>query len=229
MKTKPLLGFAAGLLLFAGTIQADTNYTYNMAVNQAIPDANATGFSLATNLTGLIGTITNVNVSLNISGGFNGDLYAYLVAPSGGFAVLLNRVGVTNGNSFGYSDAGFNITLDDSGSNPYIHYYQSGSYRLNGGGQLTGTWSSDGQNVDPLSVAVGSAARTATLANLAGTDPNGQWVFFVADLSGGGVSTINNVVLSIVTVPEPALWPMAAAGLAGLMVASKRVRKSSVR
>jgi hypothetical protein len=43
-------------------------------------------------------TITDVNVGLQLSGGWNGDLYAYLVHSSG-FAVLLNRVGRGTGNA----------------------------------------------------------------------------------------------------------------------------------
>src|SRR5690242_1870037 len=116
----------AGLvtIAMAGAAQA-TLYTYDFSsgFNNAgvIPDGNVTGWSdtrtanLAADFgplpAGTTTEIVDVNVLLNISGGYNGDLYGYLVHSSG-FAVLLNRTGKTGADLIGYSDAGFNITLD---------------------------------------------------------------------------------------------------------------------
>ena len=50
--------------------------------------------ALTSGLAGTGGIITKLTVSLNISGGYNGDLYAYLAGPNGGFAVHLNRAGI---------------------------------------------------------------------------------------------------------------------------------------
>src|SRR5271154_2386536 len=124
MKTKQLLAVMAAAVLVAATATAqtfNTNLTFN--VNQTIPDADNNGLALAQNLTlpTLPGPITKVTVTLNISGGFNGDLYAYLAGPGTGFAVLLNRPGVNSGNAFGSSGSGFNITLDDSASFANVH------------------------------------------------------------------------------------------------------------
>ena len=38
--------------------------------------------------------VLELTVELNISGGYNGDLYAYLVAPNGTLVVLMNQPGV---------------------------------------------------------------------------------------------------------------------------------------
>src|SRR6201999_1706051 len=106
-------------------------------------------------------------------GGYNGDIYAYLVGSTGGFAVLLNRTGVGGGNNFGYGDAGFNITLDDNAANGNIHYYQN---ILNpNGGILTGAWAPDGENTDPNGSGVGSAPATALLSSFEGLNPNQTW------------------------------------------------------
>lgn len=94
MKTIKLVGMTAVMALWglAATAQtSETNFTF--AVNQAVPDGNAVGLTLQTNLTISGGTVQSVTVSMDITGGFNGDLYAYLLGPNGGYAVLLNRVG----------------------------------------------------------------------------------------------------------------------------------------
>jgi hypothetical protein len=47
-------------------------------------------------------------------------------------------------------------------------------------------------------------------------NPNGTWTLFVADVSGGSISTINGWSLEIIPVPEPinvALGIFAAVGL----------------
>ena len=222
MKTSKLT-FIAIALLFAGIAQSQTNFTFSSGtLNTVIPDANPVGISSSTTTAGLSGVITNVQVNLNITGGFNGDLYAYLAGPVGQFAVLLNRVGVTSGDPFGYFDSGFNITLDSSGAN--IHSYQSGGYTISSG-QLIGTWSPDGRNISPLSSpsAFDTAPTTANLASFNNTSPNGTWTLFLADLSGGGQSTLVSWGMTISTVPEPQTWAMLASG-AVLLLAFRRRR-----
>lgn len=211
-------------LLLAGAAGAQTNFTYNSGtLNVAVPDGNPVGITAVTSVPVLPGNVSNVSVNLDITGGFNGDLYAYLAGPVGQFAVLLNRTGVTAGNSFGYSDAGFNITLDQSGAN--IHSYQ---LTLNpGGGQLTGTWAADGRNIDPQSAAAAfdSASTAANLSVFNNIVPNGTWTLFLADLSGGGQSTLVSWGLTISTVPEPQTWAMLAGGVGMLFVLRRRVSR----
>ena len=225
-KLKPILITVALLAAVAARGQAGFTNT----VNATVPDANPTGITSSGNLSGVSGTISSVTVSLDITGGFNGDLYAYLVDPNGDLAVLLNRVGVTavgGNNYFGYGDTGFNVTLSDSSGNN-IHNYQSGgvgTYTLNGGGQLTGTWAPDGRNILPNSTpsAFDSGYPTADLSAFNSTVPNGQWTLFIADLSGGGTSTLVSWGLTVVTVPEPQTWAMAVGGL-GMLLALRRSR-----
>jgi subtilisin-like proprotein convertase family protein len=217
MKTiKSLIAGIAFCLGFSLAVaQTTTNYSFTFSANVAVPDGNASGVALTTGLTDLGGTITGLTVSLDISGGFNGDLYAYLRGPNGGFAVLLNRVGVTSGDAFGYSDTGFQVTFDDSGGYNNIHFYQNLSYDLNGGGQLTGTWASDGRNIDPQSAPslFDSTLPTALLTSFDGTDPDGTWTLFLADLSSGEQSTVVTWGLNIETVPEPSACALLAVGI----------------
>src|SRR5215468_1960089 len=100
MKNIKRLTCSAVLALWATVATAQVNnYSFNGTVNQNIPDANPGGLTVAANLTGMVGSISNIELSLSISSAagstaYNGDLYAYLVGPNGGYAVLLNRPGV---------------------------------------------------------------------------------------------------------------------------------------
>ena len=131
-------------------------------------------------------TIVAVTVTLNISGGWNGDLYAYL-SYDGHLLTLLNRVGTGTGSeptfTFGYGDAGFNaVTLADSGS-VNIHNY-------GGGGVPTGTFLPD-------------SGGTTFASTFGGLNPNGDWTLFFEDQSGGNQSTLTGWSLGLDVVPEP--------------------------
>ena len=79
-----------------------TTVTNLFSVNLAIPDGSLSGIS-DTRTVSLpdYTSITNLQVRLAISGGFNGDFYAYLTHGAG-FSVLLNRPGRTVANPIGY-------------------------------------------------------------------------------------------------------------------------------
>jgi subtilisin-like proprotein convertase family protein len=189
--------------------------SFTFSVNQKVPDANWNGIAMATNLSGVSGTLSDVSVRLNLTGGYNGDLYGYLVHDTG-FAVLLNRVGLSFTNSFGYADAGFSgLTLNGTAPTD-VHFYGG-----NGGAPLGGLFAPDGRTVNPATTppaGFDAAARTATLASFNGLSPNGEWTLFLADLSSGQESTLVNWGLDLKMVPEPTTWVLLFLGfaLAGL-------------
>ncbi len=214
-----MTALVAGTMLWAGAALAQftTNFSFN--VNQMVPDNDANGLALATNLTVTGGSISLVTVDLNMTGGYNGDLYAYLTGPNGGFAVLLNRVGVSNtASAFGYSDAGFNVIFADAASSS-IQYYQN--YTNPAGGMVLGNWQPEGVNIIPQSPPATflTTPQTAMLSSFIGTNPNGQWDLFLADLSPGGQSTVVSWSLAITTatVPEPSILVLTGLGLAGVV------------
>jgi subtilisin-like proprotein convertase family protein len=224
MKPNNLMAVEAAVGLWAGTATGDivtNNFTFT--VNEAVPDGDWNGLALPINLSGVDGTISDVTVTLNLSGGFNGDLFADLVHDSG-FAVLLNRVGLSSSNSFGYADPGFSsLVLSDTALGGDIHFYGG-----NGGLPLSGTYQPDGRTVDPVATSpddFDAAARDAMLSSFQGVTPDGTWVLFLADLGPGGQSTLLSWSLQIVTVPEPATWALAL--LVGTAVAVSRARRKT--
>jgi len=177
--------------------------------NGLIPDGNLAGWSDMRTLAIGDNSITSISVKLNVSGGFNGDLYAY-ISHNGVLVPLLNRVGVASsspGSSFGYSNPGFIITLSSGGASD-VHFYGRNSPDFNESGQLTGTWQPDGRIVNPLlspaSIDQGNRLNFSSYDN---QDPNGTWTLFFADASGGGgTSSLVSWELDITAVsavPEP--------------------------
>lgn len=206
--------------------------SFTLQPKAVIPDANPVGWMGQVTVNGLEGPVANIQVTLDISGGYNGDLYAYLSAPEGQMSVLLNRPGVTGTNPFGYSDAGFSITLDSAAANNIHDYGANSSYGLNYSGQVTGTWGADGRNIDPQSVGLAyDLASTAVgldiFTGLSGTALNGTWTIFIADSAGGGgAPTLNSVGLQVATVPEPQTWLLLMSGGLGFLWL-RRLRRNS--
>lgn len=186
------------LLAFAMQVSASltTSFTSGFANNGYVPDNDFNGWSDTRNLNlseydGF--TVTDVQVTLNIAGGWNGDLYGYLVHDSG-FVVLLDRVGRTGtaGQTFGYGEGGFTgVSLVDGQSLTSIQNY---------GGSYSATGALDG----------GSYASAGGTLNTSfdGLSVNGDWTLYLADLSSGDISQVTGWTLSITAVPEPTTWAM---------------------
>ena len=235
-----LLPMLVALLACAGpsahrlAAQGTATETFSYTPNLPIPDNSTVGVSSTQTVSSALVTITGLVVTLDVTGGFNGDYYAYLVHNTGpggtGFAVLLNRVGRTGINAFGYSDNGFSsVRFND---NPLattsgdIHNYQTAS-NPNGSALSGGLWQSDGRNVNPNS-AVDTSPRGAFLTSFNGLDPNGTWTLYIADLSAVGNGTFTGWGLEItgMVVPEPGsgLLALLAAGACGVAVPAWRRR-----
>ena len=199
----------ATVLLTGVTASAAIYSPYNSGtLNTAIPDGNPSGIQSAITVSGFGGVVSDVNVFLNVSGGLNGDLYAYL-SFGGNSVVLLNRIGKTSGNPWGSSTAGFgdgsqtynnggtwySFKLDDAASTD-IHGYSGGS-------PIIGSYQPDRRTADPQLV-VDTDARGSSLASYNNLNPNGDWTIFFADMAGGaGTSTLVGWGLEIEAVPEP--------------------------
>jgi subtilisin-like proprotein convertase family protein len=233
MKTKSLLAALLALPLLAGVARATlVEYNSDPALNAAIPDGSSVGLVESATLSGIPeansgAVIQNVDVNLNISGGYNGDLYGYLVLQSADHstttAILLNRVGTTASDAFGADGSGFNVTLTGGGT---VNLGDIHTAAETTGSQLTGVYLADGRTDSPLTV-TDTSARTAALDAFNGADANGTWTLFLADLStGGGQATLNSWGVNVSVVPEPITWALiifaALLGARGLVVCRQR-------
>jgi subtilisin-like proprotein convertase family protein len=203
--------FLTALLALTLTAQA-TLYSYDFtSINTAIPDGNPVGLAnshtidLGTLPSGTTTSLVNVDVRLNLSGGYNGDLYGYLVLQSADSSttttILLNRIGQVGGD-FGNSGAGINVTLSNGGATD-IH-------SVTGASAVSGTYQPDGNG----SLAFG------------GANANGTWTLFLADLSGGDISTLVSWGMDISVVPEPITYALLIIGAAmtGLVLYRRHAR-----
>lgn len=215
------------MLVTAGAARGDLIIASSTNAPAAIPDNNSLGLQQTINVSGYdeLVTIESLTISLNIAGihggAFNGDFYVTLQHDTG-YAVLLNRVGVTGSNPFGYADNGFNITFVDGGND--VHLYQNFSPTYSAGA-LTGNWGVDGRAVDPALV-TDASSRTTGLNSFTNASPNGTWTLFVADVSQGGQGQLNSWSVNMTVVPEPAALPLMLLGALGLRTIARR-RKST--
>ena len=181
----------------------------------SIPDGNPVGVSFAGNYDQATpgSTVSGLTVDLSISGGYNGNLYAYLVSPNGTMVVLLNQPGATISNPFGYAGSGLNVTLSDTAA---------GSIQTTP--ETPGSVFGSGL----------SYQAAGSLAGFNGSAADGTWTLFFADeTAGGGQTTLNGWSLNITAVPEPANIALLIFGMGfvgfGITRYFRNSRKSALR
>ncbi len=179
---------ASAALYYQGNPGIDT--TGGTAVgavsSPTILDGNPVGTWNTRELSGLGSTLTSLTVTLNVSGGINSGLYAYLV-HDGVNTVLLNRPGVSGSTPLGDLSSGFITTYT--------------------------TLDAD-NTVNPLAPAGSfdnSSPTTSLTTTFGSTSLNGSWTLYFADVvNGGGNATLNGWSLNITAVPEPVTLALAA-------------------
>jgi subtilisin-like proprotein convertase family protein len=184
------------------------------SLGQVIPDNNPSGvaYALSFGATGL--QISDISVRFNISGGWNGDLYAYLSHGSS-YAVLLSRVGATASGDDGYSTAGIDIVLQ-----PLTTHFGLADIHNVESPTTGGSYQADGR------VLYTDSSRPQTLDNFLNADPNGDWTLFFADRAAVSVSQLTSWTVSITAVPEPVNVALAIfALLFAAAIAVARLRK----
>ena len=189
-----LTALAWGLTAAAQPITTTTNFI----VDAMVPDGDLSGLASVQTISTPITNLTDLKVSLKISGTWNGDLYCFL-AHGTGQSVLLNRLGRGEASNLGYNDLGLDLTFDDAATNGDIHVYRlqlSGSQDTPISGPLTSVWAPDARVASPTNV-LDTDARSALLGSFNGTDPNGEWVLFVADMEAGDIHLLDSWGLEI--------------------------------
>ncbi len=198
MKKPILLGIMLAVLTAASVRGA--LYTQTFSTSTAIANGSPLGtvvtetFNQDPNSGDTVGSLT---VGLNVSGGYNGGLYAYLVAPNGNMVVLLNQPGTAPLYAPG---SGLNVTLSDAAA-----------------GCIQTTAEAPG------AVFSGAYQAAGTLANFHGSVADGTWTLFFADeIVGGGQATLTGWSLDITAVPEPVNGALAVFCICSIGIAAVR-------
>jgi subtilisin-like proprotein convertase family protein len=168
----------AALYPFTGP---DGNGAYTsgtISPSQIIPDNSPVGASYGFNFTVTGLSISAVTLTLNLSGGFNGDMYGYL-QHNGALMELFNPGSFSAG---GASGTALNLILSSSSATSL-------------------------STASAAQLAAGNTyAAAGNLNGCKSADPNGLWTLYFADQSAGDQMTLNSFNLSITAtsaVPEP--------------------------
>lgn len=189
---KSLLMF--GVVLSTAHAATTISYLQSWTGSVPIPDNGATGVTKTFTFTTGMAPVYDVNLLLEVEGGWNGDLYAYLY-HNGKISIILNRAGKTLANPFGAGSTGFLLGFDDQATTD-VHTSLAAS------GIATGIFQVDGRLVDPDNV-LDTDPRSNLLSIFNGENADGDWTLFIADVSSGETGTLKSVTLEILVVPEP--------------------------
>lgn len=189
------------------------NFSGLWTVGETVPDNSIIGLTDTRVVTSDVTSMSSVIVTLNITGGWAGDLYAYVVHDSG-FAVLLNRPGRTAANLLGNPAAGFQVVFDD-GAATDIHLAPADT------APLAGTFQPDGRTANPATV-TNLSPRSAMLNSFNGLPAAGTWSLFVADVAAGDEAVLQSWSIEIAGIPEPGASVLCLAGACLLMCRRSR-------
>ncbi|MFO0857788.1 MAG: proprotein convertase P-domain-containing protein [Phycisphaerales bacterium] len=185
---------ALALVAACGLASAAHAQVYSSNPNLAIPD-NPTVVATI-DVSGFTGTVTDLNVVVNITHTFDGDL-DYILIPPGGTGVQFLHLSTDNGSTgdnFTYTrfDNEAAVVIPTTGA-PYC-----GDYRPEGGSMATG-WAA----VSPYSLAeLGTGVADLTAFN--GINPNGTWTLVIDDDLGGDTGVLQHWALEFNGAIDPA-------------------------
>jgi uncharacterized repeat protein (TIGR01451 family) len=148
-------------------------FTYNN-LPLAIPDNTPAGATSTANVSGVPGAITNVQVQVNATHTWVGDLVISLTSPGGTTVTLLDQPNVPLG-TFGCSNNDVNVLFADGQPDP--ESVCSGA-------------PPQGNTADPWPVTDASPVPGDAMADFNGEDANGTWTLTISDNGGGDTGTL---------------------------------------
>lgn len=214
--------FLLVLLVFGiGTVHAVTTLSeqFSSTASELIQDDDLTGFVRTIKVSSNLTVLNSVRVVVETTGGWNGDLYAYLW-HDGVICILLNRPGRTLSLPDGSATSGMVLEFSDTALID-VH---------NAVGPLNGIFQPDGRNVHPLS-SLDSSPRTDRLSDFIGTSPNGAWRLFIADVSPGEEATLTGwsvILTGSALVPEPGISLLLAGTLSFMLLRRRKAASNGM-
>lgn len=214
---KPLAFLSAAALLTSAAHGA-TTITENFinTTGSAIPDGDPNGLVQSITPGTSIITLDSITVTVNLTGGWNGDLYAYLW-HGGEISVLMNRIGRTALSPAGSATGGMSVTFDLTAGTD-IHSAPGGF-----GSSINGTFQPDGRNIHPND-ALDTTPRTAGLGVFTGDTAAGEYRLYIADVASGEAASLVNwsITLTGEAIPEPSTAVLGALACLGLLMRRRR-------
>jgi subtilisin-like proprotein convertase family protein len=202
----------AGAALLSAFVSQTSSATFSNPSAITIPAVgtvgNASPYPSTINVSGLAGTITDLNVSLlGVTHTFPRDIDVLLIGPNGNSIELMTDVG---GDS---SVSGVNLVFDDSAANSLTPdgVLASGTYRPSDPDDPSFTGEPD---VWPLAPA---GPYGKTLSGFNGSSPNGDYNLYVVDDLSGDAGSFSGGWSITLTVPEPGAGTLICFGLLNLL------------
>jgi subtilisin-like proprotein convertase family protein len=210
-----------GALAFAVSLNRGAEaLTFSNLNSIAIPASGTEGianpYPSVINVSGLAGTIADVNVTINgLSHTFPDDIDILLVGPGGQKIILLSDAGGP------HDIVNLTLTFDDEA----LTFPSNGNTLVSGLFKPVNYTGNGGPNdVFPLPAPAGPYG--SLLSAFDGSNPNGDWKLFVVDDEGHDVGRIaNGWTLEIATaVAEPSTMILVGAGMLALVARRRKSR-----
>jgi len=159
-----------------------------------IPDNNPTGITVSFDVTGMTGSVTDVNVDMTLTHSWVGDLNAVLSSPDGTMFELFHRTGSTSGTGTGdSSDLNGTYIFDDGAVGDWWAEaaLRSGTQALTPGSYRT--------SAPQTGAATEMNAAFSSIPAI-----NGTWTLKITDNAGGDTGPITAANLTITSGAAPA-------------------------